>query len=103
MSCTTPTQRISSISSNRNYIHITCWYRAEPEGTGLFGYSYDRLFTLSDFTRGALLFNRFGVSSPGIVVPDSQVYALCEELCLKGTQRDIRLHLHERHGGIRTE
>ena len=45
------------------------------------------------FTSGATLFNRFGASSPAIIVPDSQVYALYEELCQKGAQRDVRLHL----------
>ena len=54
-------------------------FRGAP-GAGLFGSSYGGLFTLYAFAAGSRLFDRYGASSPGIIVDDSQVFALYEKL-----------------------
>ncbi len=71
---------------------ITRRYRVRTGETGLFGYSYGGLFTLYALTSGSRLFTRFGASSPGILVPDSRIYALYDELVAGGA--DLERHLH---------
>ncbi|WP_290057663.1 alpha/beta hydrolase [Amycolatopsis solani] len=50
--------------------------RVSEGGHGLFGYSYGGLFALYAWLREAVPFATFGAGSPGVVGPDSRIFAL---------------------------
>jgi predicted alpha/beta superfamily hydrolase len=55
-------------------------YRVSDVGHGLFGYSYGGLFALYAWLRSAPPFATFGAGTPGVVIPDSQVFAMVDAL-----------------------
>lgn len=69
-------------------------YRHRGADIGLFGYSYGGLFTLYALTAGSGLFSRFGACSPGVVVPQSTIYARYEKLVAASDPAPRPTHLH---------
>jgi predicted alpha/beta superfamily hydrolase len=55
-------------------------YDVQPGPAGLFGYSYGGLFSLYVLLRQSPMFNRIGAGSPGIAVPDSQIFSALRRL-----------------------
>jgi predicted alpha/beta superfamily hydrolase len=55
-------------------------YRVSDFGHGLFGYSYGGLFALYAWLCSAHPFATFGAGTPGVVIPDSQVFAMVDAL-----------------------
>lgn len=69
-------------------------YRVAERGTGLFGSSYGGLFTLYALAAGSELFDKYGASSPGILVDESRVFALYDELVARDDpERNLFLHV----------
>lgn len=55
-------------------------YGTAASGHGLFGYSYGGLFSLYTWLVGTTLFESIGAGSPGVVAPDSQIFAQLDDM-----------------------
>ncbi|MDA3624103.1 alpha/beta hydrolase-fold protein [Saccharopolyspora sp. WRP15-2] len=76
------------------HAEIAARYRFRADDVGLFGYSYGGLFTLYALTSGSELFSRFGACSPGILLPDSRIFARYDELISSSDVVERSEHLH---------
>ncbi|GAA4353782.1 alpha/beta hydrolase-fold protein [Variovorax defluvii] len=68
-------------------------YRVDRTDVGLFGSSNGGLFSLYAFTEERTIFTRIAACSPGLLVPDSRIYARYEDLLAQKVDRS-RMHLY---------
>ncbi|MFT4288272.1 alpha/beta hydrolase [Nocardioides sp.] len=69
-------------------------HRVSSGDAGLFGFSYGGAFALFALTADSTLFSRYGASSPGMLVPDSQIFALYREFAERNSSSSRERHLH---------
>ncbi|ANY08206.1 alpha/beta hydrolase [Pseudonocardia sp. HH130630-07] len=60
--------------------HLQSRFRVADSGHGLFGYSYGGLFALYAWLRDAAPFSAVGAGSPGVLTPDSRIFAMIDAL-----------------------
>ena len=69
-------------------------YRIEQEDAGLFGSSNGGLFSLYAFVRGSKLFTKIAACSPGLLVGNSQIYKLYDDLLKKTKTTKTHLYMY---------
>jgi predicted alpha/beta superfamily hydrolase len=68
-------------------------YRVDRRRVGLWGYSYGGLFALYAVFKQSGLFASIGASSPAVLTPESQVFAVEKQASTSGEVSPVFLHL----------
>lgn len=69
-------------------------YRIDQGDVSLFGSSNGGLFSLYAFTAGKTIFNKIASCSPGLLVPDSQIYARYAGLVEREFESSTHLYMY---------
>lgn len=69
-------------------------YRIQEDEVALFGSSNGGLFSLYAFTEGDSFFSQIAACSPGLLVPDSRIYARYQDLLQRADGGRTRTHLY---------